>query len=250
MVEVRRETVQLSSRAYEMLKDAIVSLRLRPGQALVERVLADSLDMSPTPIREALQRLEHEGLVTRTPFKGACVSGICLADLEEIFELRELLEARCARISATGMSDGDLRELRELLTTAEGCMNASDTTGYADALWQFHDLLMRCVRNRRLVHTLTDIRAQARRIGAVTAYVPGRSEKSIGEHRALLGALERRDPDLSEKLMIEHTRTLLADLRKDYQQGGVSATFLVSSTDVANLLQPDQSITDPLTLSA
>lgn len=237
MADRRQGVTQLSDRAYETLKSAILSLQLRPSEPLVERDLANELSMSVTPVREALQRLERDGLVTRIPFRGACVSMIGPADVEEIFELRGLLEGRCARISATQLTEKDLQELRDLLMDAEKHLANGDHGVCGEAIWLTHDVLMRGVRNGRLIELLKNIRAQARRVGAITAYIPNRAAKSIKEHKALLDALEKKDPDLAEQTMIDHMQSLCHDIISDYERGGVSTTFLVSENRVAELYE-------------
>src|SRR5437762_8309628 len=107
----RHDRRKVTDWVYEELKSAIVDLRLAPGDPLREATLADQLGVSKTPIREALTRLEQEGLVETTSFKGAVVSGYSSADLEEIYELRELLEGAAARAAATSASEETLDRL-------------------------------------------------------------------------------------------------------------------------------------------
>jgi len=238
------ESLQLSVQAYEILKGGILSLQRLPGAPLVERTLAEELSMSVTPVREALQRLEMEGLVCRLPYRGSTVSTISIDDVEEIYELRELLEARCVRVSATALGDKDLREMERELAEAERYSTSGDRAACGEAVWAAHNIFMRPVRNERLLEMLRNIRAQARRIGAVTTYIPGRQEKSLQEHAELLAALRSRDPHSAEQCMVRHIRSLRDDLRADYDHGGLSTAFLVSRR-AASVLPKTRAVPEP-----
>jgi DNA-binding GntR family transcriptional regulator len=229
MPKHRKEDAQLSLVAYETMRDGILSLQIRPGSSLVERDLAAELSMSVTPVREALHRLEHEGLVTKLPYKGCRVSEICMEDVEEIYELRELLEGRCARIAASELPEDDIQRMTVLLNEARDHIDKGDQVAGGEVIWEFHDLIMKPVENCRLKDFLTQIRAQARRIGTITTHIPGRQEKSLLEHAAIVEALVSRNPNAAEQAMIAHIQSLLHDLRQDYERGGLSVAFLASA---------------------
>jgi len=105
----------LSDQAYQVIKEAIISLELEPGERLKESTLAEELGISKTPIREALTRLQHEGLVETIRFKGASVAQIDDHDVEEIFEFRELLEGAAVKRAAIAFSSEDLQKGEALL---------------------------------------------------------------------------------------------------------------------------------------
>ena len=96
----RHDRRKVTDWVYEEVREAIIDLRLQPGEPLREATIAEQLGVSKTPVREALTRLEQEGLVETTSFKGAVVSGYSAEDLQEIYELRELLEGAAARAAA------------------------------------------------------------------------------------------------------------------------------------------------------
>ena len=100
MFSGRHDRRKVTDWVYEEVRQAIIDLRLQPGEPLREATMAEQLGVSKTPVREALTRLEQEGLVETTSFKGAVVSGYSPQDLQEIYELRELLEGAAARAAA------------------------------------------------------------------------------------------------------------------------------------------------------
>ena len=111
----RHDRRKVTDWAYEEIRDAIIGLRLQPGDSLREAALAERLGVSKTPVREALGRLEKEGLVETTSFKGAVVSSYSREDLIEIYELRELLEGAAARTAADRSSTETVDRLRDIV---------------------------------------------------------------------------------------------------------------------------------------
>ena len=122
---------------YEEVRQAIIELRLKPGEALREAAIAEQLGVSKTPVREALARLEQEGLVETTSFKGAVVSGYSPEDLQEIYELRELLEGAAARAAAASASDETLTRLASLVAESRELHAKDDLAGLAALLGAF-----------------------------------------------------------------------------------------------------------------
>jgi DNA-binding transcriptional regulator YhcF (GntR family) len=137
----RHDRRKVTDWVYEELKSAIVDLRLAPGDPLREATLAEQLGVSKTPIREALTRLEQEGLVETTSFKGAVVSGYSRQDLIEIYELRELLENAAARAAAESMSDEDRDRLRRICRESRKLTKGGDAAGLAALISAFDDVL-------------------------------------------------------------------------------------------------------------
>jgi len=196
---------------YEELKSAIVDLRLAPGDPLREATLADQLGVSKTPIREALTRLEQEGLVETTSFKGAVVTGYSRQDLLEIYELRELLENAAARTAAESMADADRDRLDLICRESRKLKKNHDAAGLAALISAFDDLLFEQVRNSRIRALIENLRAHLTRIGHLTAEIPGRIDASVDEHEKIVQAIAARDPELAERQMREHIRSVRDD---------------------------------------
>jgi DNA-binding GntR family transcriptional regulator len=167
--------------------------------------------VSKTPIREALTRLEQEGLVETTSFKGAVVSGYSRQDLIEIYELRELLENAAARAAAESMSDADRDRLRRICRESRKLTKGRDAAGLAALISAFDDVLFDQVRNSRIRALIGNLRAHLTRIGQLTAEIPGRIEASVDEHEKILEAIAARDSDQAERQMSEHIRSVRDD---------------------------------------
>jgi len=193
---------------YEELKEAIVGLRLPPGQPLREAALAEQLGVSKTPIREALSRLQQDGLAETTSFKGAVVTGYSRQDLVEIYELRELLESSAARLAAQSMSDADRARLDQILIESRALWDGSDPVKLAARIAEFDVVLFDQVQNGRIRALIENLRAHMTRIGELTAEIPGRIQTSVDEHEKIVEAIAARDPDLAEQRMREHIHSV------------------------------------------
>jgi DNA-binding GntR family transcriptional regulator len=207
----RHDRRKVTDWAYEEVRRAIIELRLKPGEPLREATMAEQLGVSKTPVREALARLEQEGLVETTSFKGAVVSGYSPADLEEIYELRELLEGAAARAAATSASEETLARLAALVTESRELHAKDDLEGLAELLGAFDLVIYEQVANERIRALIENLKAHLTRIGRLTEEIPGRVKASVEEHAAIVEAIAARDPDEAERSMRSHIRSVLAD---------------------------------------
>jgi GntR family transcriptional regulator, rspAB operon transcriptional repressor len=207
----RHDRRKVTDWVYEELKAAIVGLRLAPGDPLREATLAEQLGVSKTPIREALTRLEQEGLVETTSFKGAVVTGYSRQDLVEIYELRELLENAAARAAAESMAEPDLSRLGHISRESRRLKKGDDAAALAALISEFDDVLFDQVRNSRIRALVENLRSHLTRIGHLTTEIPGRIDASVDEHDKIVEAIAARDPDLAERYMSEHIRSVRDD---------------------------------------
>jgi DNA-binding GntR family transcriptional regulator len=196
---------------YEELKAAIVDLRLAPGAPLREATFAEQLGVSKTPIREALGRLEQDGLVETTSFKGAAVTAYSRQDLLEIYELRELLENSAARSAATMMSQQDRVQLDRISRECRKLSRSGDQARLAALISEFDTVLFDQVQNSRIRALIENLRAHLTRIGHLTAEIPGRIQTSVDEHDKIIEAIAARDPDLAEQHMRDHIHSVRDD---------------------------------------
>ena len=196
----------LKQHAYQEIKDAILSRVVSGGDELEEVSLARKLGVSRTPVREALRVLETEGLVTITPGKGAFVSSPSWKDLNEIFVMRETLEALAARLAAHGMDADHLQQLDGILASSHERLEAHDYEAMLDLDAEFHGTINGYCGNAKLTEIIIMLTNQAKlnecKVSAWRA--PGFLEQSLREHEALLAAIRAHDGDVAERLMREH----------------------------------------------
>lgn len=194
-------TEPLSTRAYARIIQMILSQALPPGAALQEGKLADRLEMSRTPVREAMKRIEAEGLALRDG-RFLRVRTLTRPEVTEIFDLRTVLEGFCARLAVTlppatlaAMAD----RVRALIASGPG---AGDVQRKVDA--DFHALIARASENRTMMRTIADLRLRTCMFDV--HQVPDRFAEGCREHLAILEALAAGDAALAEARMIAHVR--------------------------------------------
>jgi DNA-binding GntR family transcriptional regulator len=194
----------LAAQAYQQMREAILEGEHPPGAVLFESHLAEKLGMSRTPIREALQVLARDGFVEIVPNRGYFVPRMSLADIRELYELRESLEGfatRCATLRAT---DSEIEELVHLFEKYE---RAQTWKASVQIGTEFHNKIISLACNKRLTTFLDSLKAQISMTRQTQLRdVKGRREESVLEHRAILDAIKQRDPDAAEKHARAHVR--------------------------------------------
>jgi DNA-binding GntR family transcriptional regulator len=198
---------------YSTLRHCIVLGDLAPGERLRSDGLATRLGVSRTPVREALRKLEAEGLVSASPRLGLIVREISEQDLAEIFAIREALEATSARLAAENATSAELADMRELLEDMAAVCERGELDVFREMTAEFHLCVCRASHNGRLLRMLKDLQDQVRHLKTSTLFIEGRAAEALQEHRALLLALEERDPERAEIVARSHRRKTL-DLRK------------------------------------
>lgn len=210
----------LTDRAYQVLKDYIVSLPMNADVKLSETRLAAELGISKTPVREALRQLATEGLIDIQSRRGTFLVKFSSEDVKEIFDIREYLEALAVNELITKVTDEDIKKLTKLLTDSSSSALAGDKTKYSEIDADFHALLVSLSGNTRLYRIFTTIQAQIQGVRTRSIRLPGRPDKSNKEHWELLKALQERDQETAEKVIREHIRNVKEDLLANFQQAG------------------------------
>ena len=206
------ETESLATRAYHRLRDAIVDGSLPGDSRVSERSLALSLGISAQPVREALRRLEADGMVVTSPRRGTVVAEFTRERIEEVGLMRIALEGAAAALAARRATDADIAELRRQLRAMRPSTLSGDLVALAAANECFHDLVHAMTGNAMLIRSLAALRAHEY-IGRVHALrsSPYEPRAALREHAALVAALRRRNPKLAEARMRAHVeRSLLA----------------------------------------
>jgi DNA-binding GntR family transcriptional regulator len=190
---------------YESLRSDILAARLRPGMPISESALAADLGVSRTPIREALFRLEQDGLLGRGP-RGMEVRERSPEEILDIYEVRAALEAVASRDAAERRREMDiatLQRLNEDFAAAVGT-GQEQPSGAAGANLAFHQAVWLTARNAACLDALTRLQAHLGRYSGTTLSVPGRGPAAVQEHAAILDAIIRQDPDAAAALAAEH----------------------------------------------
>lgn len=189
--------------AYEKIKTMLLDLQLGPGSAITEMQLMDDLGMSRTPVRQALHRLEQEGLVRLLPRKGWFVAGASLRDIQEIFVIREALEGIAARLATELITDERLQELKDYMDEVEP-VEGQENIDPGDIL---HQSIFEAVDNEQMNRVLSLYDDQLRRFHIMASRLPGRAFLSYREHYGILKAMIERDSEKAEQRMREHIRS-------------------------------------------
>jgi DNA-binding GntR family transcriptional regulator len=195
---------------YDNIKQAILSGELAPGEPLVETALAEWCGVSRTPIREALTRLEQDGLVTRTD-RGMGVRNRSPEEILDVYETRLVLEATAGRMAAERRTDHELRILRHLLEF--GRQQAPlDTRALVDANQRFHRAVWVASHNESLIDLLERLNLHLGRYPETTLAAPGRWSTAQDEHTRLVDAIEARDAKAAHDIALAHF-TAARDIR-------------------------------------
>lgn len=189
---------------FETVREAIITGQLPPGERIMEIQLAEELGVSRTPVREAIRKLELEGLVAIIPRRGAYVAGFSLKDIIEVFEIRGALEGLAAALAAERITDAELDKLERHLVKAAELIGRADLEGMVEIDTGFHSLLYEASRNKRLANIISNLREQIQRFRQTSLSFPGRMKIALEEHRKIVEAVSARNPELARELAQEH----------------------------------------------
>jgi DNA-binding GntR family transcriptional regulator len=186
------------------LRERIFAGELAPGAFLEEARLCEELEISRTPLREALKVLTAEGLVRHEPRRGCFVNQVTEQDLDEIFPVIALLEGRCAYEAARHASDAELLALEALHDKLSRHAKARRINDYYATNFAIHEAIITLANNRWLAQVITDLRKIVKLARLQQLHAPGRLEQSLSEHLAVFAALKARDAEGAEAAMRTH----------------------------------------------
>ncbi len=201
---------------YALLLDAIDRGDYAPGARLVEAELAERFGVSRTPVREALNRLETQGVVARDARRGVIVASLDYDQLGELYAVREVMEALAARMAARHASPAEIALLVEMVAADRA--RAEDVAALSRANKAFHRQLHRASHNRYLIQMLDAMRRSLALLSSTTLAVPGRGAQSVEEHGAIVAAIAARDEEAADAAARRHiVNALGARLRLEAQ---------------------------------
>lgn len=194
-----------TEKAVAVLKEKVLSNELLPGSNHLESELADMLNMSRTPVREALLVLEAQGLVEIRPRRGVRVLPLSAQDMKEIYQLLTELESMAAaEVAAKGLSRQELAIFEDCLKKMEDALEADDRTSWAEADAQFHRKLVKLAGNRRLEQVVQMFSDQVHRARLLTLQMRPPPHRSNQDHRALVEAISKGDIEEARRVHREH----------------------------------------------
>lgn len=207
--------MRASDRAYAALREDIIEWRLLPGTVLAEVEQSERLGVSRTPLREALGRLTAEGLATAAGGRGVVVSDISLADIDELFELRETLECRAAALAAVRGDAAVFGALRDELLRAPELVGAHDPArhDYYGLVGRLDEAIDAAISNSYLVQAMRSLRVHLVRVRRLAADDAGRLTAAAAEHAAIAEAIAAGNPRLAEAATVLHLHRSLSHVK-------------------------------------
>ena len=202
----------LTDRIYEHIREGIVTNTLKPGTRLEELEIANSLDVSRTPVREALSRLGADGLVTISPRRGAIVVTLTDKDIEDMYQVREALETLSLQLGAPRLTPRDLADLQRLHAEFKKSLDQGEYQACCGCDRAFHDRLIILSGNNKLKELYDRLGATIQVTRWMHCNSHAHQESAYAYHSRILEALESGDGDLACARLTEHIRNVKADL--------------------------------------
>ena len=212
-----KTTQSFRDRAHAALKQAIVEADIysHSGEVrLDERQLSLSLGVSRTPIREAMTLLEQEGLLRTVPRRGIFIVRKTKRQIVELIEMWAALESMAARLATLNASDADIAGLRRMFDEFRTSSPADHIDEYSDANIAFHQAIIRLSGSNLMGQTIESLFIHMRAIRRMTIAQSDRAARSIVDHMRIIEALEKRDTELAERLVRQHSLDLAAHVEK------------------------------------
>ncbi len=194
----------IPDRLADVLRQAIIGGKLRPGDRINESEIADAYGISRTPIREALRMLTQEGLVVVRPGRGAFVRVLRPEDVLEVYAIKSMTEGYAARLATQRMTGQELDTLGRYFRRMEDEAEQPSGARYLEASRRFHNYIISGSGNAMLVEIHGGIDRKIHWLRALSLSRPGRIPVALADHRAILDAMRRRDADAAERLTREH----------------------------------------------
>lgn len=213
--------MNLTDQVYKKLRKGILSGDLEPGTRLTEIQLAETYQLSRTPVREALSRLKNEGLVYLEPGNGLVVSDTSIRDMEELMDIRRVLEEFALDQAFDHVTEVDLLQLELFVNQSKCFLRENDVKAVFEINTKFHNYILEKSMNKRLQTILRNLMDSILRYRITTLHYPGNSEKAIERHERLVQALKNRDKELAKQIIIEDItvgKEILKVLFRDHAQ--------------------------------
>jgi DNA-binding GntR family transcriptional regulator len=186
----------------EILRDAILSGEIQPGERLLQEELAERFKVSPTPVREAIQQLVAEGVLSHSPYKGVQVAEVNLDDVREVYLIRSVVERLATRVAVPNLRIVDVQRLHALQKEIEAQVEGTDRSQLLRLNREFHMLIYESAGMPQLIQIIKTLWIKSP--WDTLFVVPNRAQKVVLEHNQILSAIDRGDHELAGQYMQEH----------------------------------------------
>ncbi len=218
------EFLPLRDVVFNTLRQAILTGELKPGERLMEIHLANRLGVSRTPIREAIRKLELEGLVTMIPRRGAEVAQITEKNMSDVLEVRRALDALCVELACDRITQEELNSLKQACEDFEIAVNTRDVKRIAQADVELHDIIVRATGNDRLIQLVNNLSEQMYRYRFEYIKDTSQHERLVEEHRIIYQAIVDKDKETASRAAKIHIdnqkKAIMRQLRLDREKTG------------------------------
>jgi len=202
----------LSQKVYRALKIEIIKGSLKPRTKLLEGKIAEQMGVSRTPVREALKELAAEGFVKMNPNQAVVVSNASVEDVQEVLQIRGVLEGLAARLVTKMISEEEIKVLEKNQKQMEYYTKKDDVLAFSEMDAEFHELILNICGNNRLIQIRKNLSDQAHRYRIRSLSVPGRLKYSLKEHQEIVEALKRKNAEQADRLSQKHIENVLANV--------------------------------------
>jgi DNA-binding GntR family transcriptional regulator len=211
-------TKSLKERAYDILKELILTGRLEQGELHNEKRLAEVLGVSRTPVREALLELSREGMVVFVPSKGVKVRKITSKQVQEVFEIRRIIEGHIIQVISKQLTPADLKKIDMIISKQKRLAGRDEMVGFIEIDKEFHLFLASKMGNQQIEAILQNLRDQIHLMGIRAIQDHSRLQQVIKEHHLIFSALKKKDGKKAHRELILHlknTEKKLIDIIED-----------------------------------
>ena len=209
---MQNSTLTYQQQAYNFIKAQIMTLGYKPGEYITDSQIAGQLNISRTPVREAFYRLEKEGLLINEARRGWKIYTLSLNNINDIFDIKEVMEGMVARKAAACQDESLRNALREVLTNMESAAVADNAEAWLEADFHLHDILFQMAGNERASRIVANLNDQWHRVRLGFVALQGRTKRSADEHRSIIESILAEDGEEAERRMRAHLNQVRQEL--------------------------------------
>jgi DNA-binding GntR family transcriptional regulator len=209
----------LREHVYTGVKNAIISGDFQPGKRLIEERLAADMVTSRTPVREAIQKLEKEGLIFRLPRGGFAVKAVTEAEVEEVLGLRSVLEGYAGYLATSRITEPEMKQLENIISKEDECLANLNVEEFIRLDGEFHDVLYKAAKNARLYALLHDLRDYMYRYRVIILRYQRKPHLAVQDHKQMVASMKAKSPRQVEKLVRKHVSRGKDIIKKKIKQG-------------------------------